>query len=51
MGFRFVQGGAAAVRFACVKGFMEAPGTIVDDETLTFETPNFGTYVCCMSQS
>jgi hypothetical protein len=42
MGFRFAGPNVgAAVRFACMKGFLEVPATIVDDQTIRFETPNF----------
>lgn len=41
MGFKFSAGGNATVRFACPKGHLECPGTVVDDSTMTFDTPNF----------
>lgn len=40
-GFRFNDSNMAVIRFACIKGFLEVQGTIVDDTTIEFETPNF----------
>jgi dynein heavy chain len=40
VGFRS-SGTQATVRFACVKGFMEVPGEVVNDTTISFESPNF----------
>jgi len=42
-GFRS-GGNVATVRFACVKGFMEAPGEVQSDTTIVFNTPNFEKY-------
>ena len=35
------SGNQATVRFACVKGFLETPGDVTSDTTITFDTPNF----------
>lgn len=40
-GFRFNDSNTAVIRFACIKGHMEVSGTIIDDTTIQFETPNF----------
>lgn len=39
-GFSAVNGGAV-VRFACLKGFLEVSGQVLNDNELEFETPNF----------
>jgi dynein heavy chain len=41
VGFKSGGGSSAVVRFACVKGFIEAPGDVTSDTTITFDTPNF----------
>lgn len=40
MGFRS-SGNQATVRFACIKGFLEVPAEVVNDNTVAFDTPNF----------
>lgn len=41
-GVGFKSGGnQAIVRFACMKGFIEVPGEVTNDTTITFDTPNF----------
>jgi len=35
------SGTQATVRFACMKGFMEAPAAVLSDTSIEFETPNF----------
>ena len=43
VGFRG-SGTQAMVRFACMKGFLEVPGDVTSDSTITFDTPNFEKY-------
>jgi len=43
MGFKS-GGNQAMVRFACMKGHIEAPGDVLNDNTISFETPNFEKY-------
>lgn len=44
MGFATVRG-EVVVRYACPKGYEEGKnGVVVDDQTITFETPNFEHY-------
>lgn len=43
VGFRG-SGTQATVRFACMKGFIEVPGDVTNDTTITFDTPNFEKY-------
>jgi dynein heavy chain len=44
MGFKSVGGTQTSIRFACMKGFAEAAGNIIDDGTIEFDTPNFEKY-------
>jgi dynein heavy chain, axonemal len=43
VGFRSA-GTQAVVRFACMKGFLEVPGDVTSDSSITFDTPNFEKY-------
>jgi dynein heavy chain len=44
MGFKSVGGNQCSVRFACPKGFAETSGTVIDDDTIEFDTPGFEKY-------
>jgi hypothetical protein len=44
MGFKSVGGTQCNVRFACPKGFVECNANVVDDETITFDSPSFEKY-------
>jgi dynein heavy chain len=44
-GLGFKSGGImATIRFACMKGFVECPGDVLDDGTIKFNSPNFEKY-------
>ena len=41
-GIGFKSGGSQTlIRFACIKGFLECNGEVIDDTTITFDTPNY----------
>ena len=44
MGFKSVGGTQCNVRFASPLGFVECNANVVDDETITFESPSFEKY-------
>jgi len=43
VGFRS-GGNHASIRFACLRGFAETTGEVVNDTTIAFDTPNFEKY-------
>lgn len=43
-GFQSSKNASAIIRFACLKGFVEVPGEILNDGEISFRTPNFEKY-------
>ena len=43
-GFCSVPSGASVVRLVCAKGFIEVSGEVIDDEKVSFSTPNYQKY-------
>ena len=48
-GYNF-RGSAASVRFAVAKGYCDVQGTVVDEHTISVETPNFEKYGASLAE-